>query len=160
MLNVSLVAEEIRRRTLWFPTVPAPPHHHIQRVSRELLAVARGTHKSHEHLRNRLLGLVWITLVLVLILTPAMYLAEHKASGADIDSLWEAFLYSLSQLFTASSVTSPVTQTGKVLQFLSDLYAITIVATLAGSLGAFFLHRREEREAAEQAAATEARAAS
>jgi hypothetical protein len=140
--------------------VAQAPHRHIQRASRELLAVARAEAKSHEILRNRLLAIAWVTIALVILATPVVYLIEHGANGTQIDTLWEAFLFTLSQLVTASSVTSPVTQAGKVLELVFDVYAITVVATLAGSLGAFFLHRREEHEQAAKAEADAADAAS
>jgi hypothetical protein len=132
--------------------VPQPPHRHIQRASRELLAVARGDRRSHVHLRNRLLAILWVTLAVDVLATLAVYLAERHGSGTEIHNLWDAFLFATSQLFTASSVASPSTETGKVLELLFDVYAITVVATLAGSFGAFFNHRREEREHAERPA--------
>jgi uncharacterized PurR-regulated membrane protein YhhQ (DUF165 family) len=136
--------------------VAQAPHTHVQRASRGLLAVARGDRKSHDDLRNRLLAIIWVTLLIMFISTPALYFAERHASGTGIHSLWDAFLFTLSQLVTASSVASPASQTGKVLELAFDIYAITVVATLAGSFGAFFHHRREEdeKDAAKAAKAT------
>ena len=139
--------------------MPQAPHRHIQRASRELLAVARGRRKSHEHLRNRLLAILWVTIVVDAFATVAVYFAERHGSGTDIHSLWDAFLFATSQLFTASSVASPSTETGKVLELVFDIYAITVVATLAGSFGAFFNHQRVENERAEKAEAAQGQTA-
>ena len=67
----------------------------------------------------------------------------------------DAFLFSVSQLLTASSVASPQTDPIKVLELLFDIYAITVVAALAGSFGAFFHRRNQEQDAAKAAAAAE-----
>ena len=127
----------------------AAPHQHIQRASREIFAVARGDSASHIHLRNRVLSIVWVTIALGIVSTFIVYFLERHAEGTQISSLGDAFLFSMSQLLTASSVASPSTSSGKVLELLFDIYAITVVATLAGSFGAFFHKRSEEREQAQ-----------
>jgi hypothetical protein len=130
----------------------AAPHHHIQRASRGALAVARGDSGTHIRLRNRLLSIIWVTVALGVISTIIVYFAERHAEGTQISSLGDAFLFSMSQLLTASSVASPTSESGKVLELLFDIYAITVVATLAGSFGAFFHRRGEEIDAAKAAA--------
>ncbi len=86
--------------------------------------------------------------------TVAVYLAEHHAKGSEIHGLWDSFLFSASQLLTGSSVANPKTNFGKVLEFIFDLWAIFVVASLAGSFGAFFHARskelNEEMERAEE----------
>jgi hypothetical protein len=121
--------------------VAVAPHHHVQRVSRELLAVARGDSATHTHLRNRLLSIIWVTTLLVLIATLIVFFSERHAARAEIHNVFDAFLFSTSQLLTASSVATPTTNTVKVLELFFDIYAITVVAALAGSFGTFF-HRR------------------
>ncbi|CAN5527063.1 hypothetical protein BH10ACT11_BH10ACT11_15060 [soil metagenome] len=123
--------------------VAVAPHHHVQRVSRELLAVARGDSDTHTHLRNRLLSIIWVTLGLVVIATVIFFFSERNAPRAEINNVFDAFLFSTSQLLTASSVATPTTNTIKVLELFFDIYAITVVAALAGSFGSFF-HRRSE----------------
>jgi FtsH-binding integral membrane protein len=135
------------------------PHRHIQRASRELFAVVRGSTETHAHLRNRLLAILWITVVLVIVSTVLVYLFERHAANSQITTPFEAFLFSTGQLLTASSVTSPTTEAGKILELFFDVYALTVVAALAGSFGAFFHKRSEEiRKKHEQEAAAAARA--
>lgn len=128
------------------------PHHHFQRVSREFLAVARGDSATHTHLRNRLLAIIWVTVALGIISTFLVYGLERHATGTQIHSLFDAFLFSMAQLLTASSVASPSTNVGKVIELAFDIYAITVIATLAGSFGAFFHRRSQEHDEATAAA--------
>lgn len=120
------------------------PHRHLQRAGRELYAVIAGSSETHVHLRNRLLAILWVTVALDLVSTIIVYLTERHAAGSQITSLFEAFLFTTGQLLTASSVTAPTTEAGKVLELVFDLYALTVVAALAGSFGAFFHKRSEE----------------
>jgi hypothetical protein len=134
------------------------PHRHVQRASRGLVAVARGKGHAHKHLRDRLLAIIWVTIALDVICTLIVFFAERHSGGTQIHNPWEAFLFSTSQLTTASSVDSPASEVGKVLELFFDVYAITVVATLAGSFGAFFHKLSQDREAREMAVA-EAKAA-
>jgi hypothetical protein len=136
-------------------------HHHINHASREAIAVARGSTATHSHLRRRILTITLVTLFFAVVCTLIVYLAERHAHGTQIHSLFDAFLFSTSQLLTASSVANPTTQPGKVLELFFDIYAITVVATLAGSFGAFFHQRSKEldREKSKLIAKAEAEAA-
>ena len=123
------------------------PHRHIQRAGTEFVAVARGASDTHIHLRNRLLAIFWITVVADVIATGVVWIIEHDASGSQIHDLFDAFLFSTSQLLTAASVASPTTDGGKVLELIFGIYALTVVAALAGSFGAFFHRRGREQDA-------------
>jgi hypothetical protein len=81
-----------------------------------------------------------------LISTLVVYVGERHAEGTEIHNLFDAFLFATSQLLTASSVATPRTNFGKVLELFFDIWAITVVATLAGSFGAFFHVRGKEMD--------------
>jgi hypothetical protein len=121
----------------------AAPHHHIQRAARGTFAVARATEGHQYHLRNRLLTIFWVTVAIACVFTVVVFFTERHAQGTDIHNLFDSFLFTMSQLLTASSVASPATNAGKVLELFFDLYALTVVAATAGSFGAFF-HRRSQ----------------
>jgi hypothetical protein len=127
----------------------------VKHASREVIAVARGSSKTHTHLRRRLAIIFGTTAVFAVICTLVVYFTEHNAKGAEIHSLFDAFLFATSQLLTGSSVANPATDLGKVLELVFDLWAIFVVASLAGSFGAFFHARSKElnaeMERAEQA---------
>jgi FtsH-binding integral membrane protein len=109
-----------------------------------VIAVARGETKTHYHLRRRILIIFGTTAVFAVICTLVIYLTEHDAEGTEIHSLFDSFLFATSQLLTGSSVANPTTDAGKVLELVFDLWAITVVASLAGSFGAFFHARSKE----------------
>jgi hypothetical protein len=77
-----------------------------------------------------------------------MYLLEHDARGSGFDDLGGALFWVSAQLTTVSSqMPNPVTTPGRVLDVAIELWAISVVATLAGSLAAFFHARHaEERD--------------
>lgn len=119
-------------------------HRPVKHASREAIAVARGSTKTHYHLRRRILVILGATVVFAVICTLVTYFTEHNARGTEIHSLFDAFLFSTSQLLTGSSVANPATDFGKVLELVFDLWAIFVVASLAGSFGAFFHARSKE----------------
>ena len=108
------------------------------------MAVARAKTNTHYHLRRRIAIIFGTTAVFALLCTLVVYLTEHNAKHTEIHSLWDSFLFSTSQLLTGSSVANPKTNLGKILELVFDLWAITVVASLAGSFGAFFHARSKE----------------
>jgi len=119
-------------------------HRPVKHAGHEVLAVARGSSRTHYHLRRRLMIIFGATAVFSVFCTIVIYIAEHGAAGTEIHSLWDAFLFSTSQLLTGSSVANPTTSLGKILELVFDLWAITVVASMAGSFGAFFHARGKE----------------
>jgi Na+/melibiose symporter-like transporter len=120
---------------------------HVKNAHREMMAVVQGQTKTHTHLRRRLLTIFLATAFIAVISTLVVYFTESGAKHTEIHNLFDAFLFSTSQLLTASSVAAPKTNFGKVLELFFDIWAITVVATLAGSFGAFFHQRSKEMDA-------------
>jgi hypothetical protein len=116
----------------------------MKHAGREAMAVARGSSQTHYHLRRRLLIIIGGTAIFAVLCTIVVYLTEHSAKGTEIHTLFDAFLFSASQLLTGSSVANPSTNFGKILELVFDLWAIFVVASLAGSFGAFFHARSKE----------------
>jgi hypothetical protein len=116
----------------------------VKHAGHEVMAVARGKTKTHTHLRRRLLIIFGATAVFAILCTLVVYLTEHHAKGTEIHSVFDSFLFTTSQLLTGSSVANPSTDAGKILELVFDLWAITVVASLAGSFGAFFHARSKE----------------
>jgi hypothetical protein len=119
-------------------------HRPVKHAGREAMAVARGSSRTHTHLRRRLLIIFGATAVFAVICTLVVYITEHDAAGTEIHTLFDAFLFATSQLLTGSSVANPATDLGKILELIFDLWAIFVVASLAGSFGAFFHARSKE----------------
>jgi len=54
--------------------------------------------------------------------------------------------WSASQLLTlGSSLSDPVTATGRIIEVAMDIYAVVIIGTISGTLGAYFLHQIDLR---------------
>jgi hypothetical protein len=116
-------------------------------AGRELIAVMRGATTTHRHLRERLVVVVLVTVVVDLVCGVLTFLFERHAPGSDVKSIGSALFFSSTQLLTVSSqMANPLTTAGRVLDVAMEIYAITVVATLAGSFGAFFHRRGMERE--------------
>src|SRR5215212_7153529 len=111
----------------------------------ELGKVVRGETHTHRMLRSRLMFLFVATLALDVVGTALMYLFEHDARGSGFDDAGGALFWVSAQLTTVSSqMPNPVTTPGRVLDVAIELWAISVVATLAGSLAAFFHARHVE----------------
>lgn len=119
-------------------------HRPVRHAGHEVMAVARASSRTHYHLRRRILIIFGTTAVFAVLCTLLIYLTERHARHTEIHTLFDSFLFSTSQLLTGSSVANPTTDFGKVLELVFDLWAITVVASLAGSFGAFFHARSKE----------------
>jgi hypothetical protein len=111
--------------------------------------VLRGESHTHRILRSRLAFLFGVTVVLDAAGTLFMYLLEHDHPGSGFDDLGGALFWVSAQLTTVSSqMPNPVTTLGRVLDIVLEVWAISVVATLAASLAAFFRARHVEHLAA------------
>ncbi|WP_348762573.1 hypothetical protein [uncultured Salinisphaera sp.] len=116
------------------------------RVVHDIWDVFRAASPKHLHLRNRLLKAVTITVVIDLIGSTIMFVAEHGVQGTQITSYWDAVYWTTSQLTTLSApYANPLSTTGQITALALDLYAITVVSTLAGMFSAFFYQHEKER---------------
>ena len=116
------------------------------RMRREAQMVARAETKTHEALRSRLTFLLVATLVVDVLATLAMYALEHDDSRSGFTTMGGALFWVSAQLTTVSSqLPNPVTGPGKALDIGLEVWAISVVATLAASLASFFTARHHER---------------
>ena len=118
-------------------------------MNREVEMVVRGESPTHRVLRSRLTFLVVATLALDVVGTATIYALEHADPRSGFHDWGGALFWVSTQLTTVSSqVPNPVTTGGRVLDVALQLWAVTVVATLAASLASFFRARHEERRAA------------
>jgi hypothetical protein len=107
--------------------------------------VVRGDSHTHRLLRSRIVFLLVGTVLLDAVGTALMYLFEHDHRGSGFDDVGGALFWVSAQLTTVSSqMPNPVTTPGRVLDIVLEVWAISVVATLAASLGAFFRARHVE----------------
>lgn len=115
-------------------------------IIQDIWDVIRAATPTHSHLRDRLISAIVVTLIVDFVGSIAMYTVEKNAQSTEITTLWDAFYWTTSQLTTISStLPNPVTPMGEVISISLNLYAITVVSTLAGMFSAFFYRRGEER---------------
>ena len=109
--------------------------------------VARGVTPTHEHLRSRLVFLLVATLILDAVASVLVFLFERHADGTGITSFGDSLFWTSTQLLTVSSqLPNPISTPARVLDVVLQAYAISAVAILAGSFGAFFHRRGNERD--------------
>jgi hypothetical protein len=112
-------------------------------AAREVGRVMRAVTPAHANLRARLVLVTVVTIVLEALSSVAIYMFERGAHGTEIRTLGDALFWTSSQFSTvSSSIANPLTTGGRILGVVIDFYAITVVATLAASFGAFFHHKR------------------
>jgi hypothetical protein len=119
----------------------------VREGSREVLKVARGVTPTHEHLRSRLLFIIVASVVLDAVASLLVFHFERHADGTEITTLGDSLFWTSTQLLTVSSqLPNPISTAGRVLDVFLQAYAISVVAMLAGSFGAFFHRRGIERD--------------
>ncbi len=115
--------------------------------------VARGVTPTHEHLRSRLTFLLAATVVLDAVATILILVFERHAPGTEITTVGDSLFWTSTQLLTVSSqLPNPISTPARVLDVFLQAYAISAVAVLAGSFGAFFHRRGNERDPPETSA--------
>jgi hypothetical protein len=111
-----------------------------------MLMVARGLTPAHEHLRSRLVFLFVTTLALDAVASLLIFVFERHAARTQITTPGDAVFWTSTQLLTVSSqLPNPISTQARVLDVFLQAYAISAVAALAGSFGAFFHRRSIER---------------
>jgi hypothetical protein len=117
----------------------------LRRTAVEIRSVLRGESHTHRVLRSRLTILAGATLLLDAVGTALMYMCEHDRAASGFHDVPGAWFWVSAQLTTVSSqMPNPVTNAGRVIDIVLEVWAISVVASLAGSLGAFFVARHQE----------------
>jgi hypothetical protein len=113
---------------------------------REIKDVLRAATPTHLHLRSRLAFIFGATIVVDAVASVLILLFERHAHGTEITNLGDALFWTSTQLLTVSSqLPNPISTPARVLDIFLQAYAISVVAALAGSFGAFFHRRGIER---------------
>jgi hypothetical protein len=113
---------------------------------REIRDVARARTPTHLHLRDRLIFVTGATLLIDAVASVLILLFERNAHGTEIHNIGDAVFWTTTQLLTVSSqLPNPISAPARILDIFLQAYAISVVAVLAGSFGAFFHRRGAER---------------
>jgi hypothetical protein len=75
----------------------------------------------------------------------AGFLLERHAQQTEIKTFGSAVFWTTTQLLTVSSqIKNPITIGGRILDVFMEVYAITVIAALAGAIGSFLQKRGQE----------------
>jgi mannose/fructose/N-acetylgalactosamine-specific phosphotransferase system component IID len=110
------------------------------------MGIARGIEGPHRDLRDRILLVLFATLIVDAIGISLVYGFERGTTGSEIATLGDSIFWTSCQLLTVSSqLKAPLSTEGRIVDVFLELYAITVVTTLAGSWGAFFHYQTRKR---------------
>jgi hypothetical protein len=124
------------------------PHKALASAAREAYDVARAATATHRRLRDHLTSILFATLGVDLICALVAFLVERHSPETDIKTFGSAFFWTSTQLLTvSSSVKNPISTGGRALDIFMEIWAITVIATLAGAMGSFLQKRGEEIDA-------------
>jgi hypothetical protein len=114
-------------------------------AAREFRDVLRAATVTHRRLRDRLVVIIVATVGVDLLFAIAAFLLERHSQQTEIKSFGSAVFWTTTQLLTVSSqIKNPISVGGRVLDVFMEIYAITVIAALAGALGSFLQKRGQE----------------
>src|SRR5579859_4392659 len=118
-------------------------------MAAEVRDVLRARTPTHGRLRDRLLAIATVTVGVDVTCAVLAFVFERHQEQSQIKSFGSALFWTTTQLLTVSSnLQNPISFPGRVLDVVMEAYAITVIGSLAGALGAFLLKRGEEHDAA------------
>jgi hypothetical protein len=112
---------------------------------REVRDVFRAATPTHRRLRDHLVTIAVATIGVDLLFSVLGYVLERHSHETEIKTFGSAAFWTTTQLLTVSSqVKNPISTGGRVLDVFMEIYAITVIATLAGAIGSFLQKRGTE----------------
>lgn len=121
----------------------------LSQAGAEVRDVVRADTPTHSRLRDRLVAIALATVGFDLVCAILAFVFEHHEKQTQINTVGSALFWTTTQLLTvSSSIQNPISFPGRVLDVVMEIYAITVIAALAGALGAFLVKRGEEIDAA------------
>jgi hypothetical protein len=123
------------------------PHTVLASSFRELRDVLRAATPTHRRLRDHLVTITIATVGVDLVCAIIAFLLERHSQQTDIKTFGSAAFWTTTQLLTVSSqIKNPISTGGRVLDVFMEIWAITVVAALAGAFGSFLQKRGQEIE--------------
>jgi hypothetical protein len=117
----------------------------LRTTATEVRDVVRAKSPTHGHLRDRLVGIAVATVGVDLLCAVLAVVFEHHAKQSQVTSFGSALFWTSTQLLTvSSSIQNPISTAARLLDVAMEIYAITVVASLAGAMGAFMVKRGAE----------------
>jgi hypothetical protein len=115
---------------------------------REVRDVLRAATATHRRLRDHLVTIAVATMGVDLLCAVLAYVLERHSHETEIKTFGSAAFWTTTQLLTVSSqLKNPTSSGGRLLDVFMEVYAITVIATLAGAIGSFLQKRGAEIDA-------------
>lgn len=93
----------------------------------------------HRRLIARLTLTSGLSLIVLVLGTVSIWLAERGQPGSDIHGFGDAAFFAAVQLLSvSSSLANPVTSTGKIIDVILEGWAVFVITAVAGSFATFF----------------------
>ncbi len=120
----------------------------LRELGGEVRDVVRARTPTHGRLRDRVVAIAVATAGFDLICAVLAFLFEHHQKQTQIETYGSALFWTTTQMLTvSSSIQNPISLPGRILDIVMEIYAITVIGSLAGALGAFLIKRGEELDA-------------
>jgi hypothetical protein len=117
----------------------------VMTAAREFRDVLRAATPTHRRLRDALTAVLTATVGIDLLCAVLAFLLEQHVHGTQISTLGSAAFWTTTQLLTvSSSLANPLSVGGRILDVFMEIYAITVIGTLAGAIGSFLYKRGQE----------------
>jgi hypothetical protein len=114
-------------------------------AAREFRDVLRAATATHRRLRDQLVTITVATVGIDLVCAIAAFLLERHSQQTEIKTLGSAAFWTTTQMLTVSSqIKNPISVGGRLLDVFMEIYAISVIATLAGAFGSFLQKRGQE----------------
>ena len=114
-------------------------------ATREFRDVLRAATPTHRRLRDHFVTIIAVTVGIDLLCAIAAFLLEGHSQQTEIKTFGSAVFWTTTQLLTVSSqIKNPISAGGRILDVFMEIYAITVIATLAGAIGSFLQKRGQE----------------
>jgi hypothetical protein len=114
-------------------------------AAREFRDVLRGATATHRRLRDHLVTILTATVGIDMFCAIAAFLLERHSPQTEIHTIGSAVFWTTTQLLTVSSqIKNPISLGGRILDVFMEIYAISVIASLAGAIGSFLQKRGQE----------------
>ena len=107
--------------------------------------MVRAATPTHGRLRDQLVTIIAVTVGIDLLCAIAAFLLERHSQQTEIKTFGSAAFWTTTQMLTVSSqIKNPISVGGRILDVFMEIYAISVIATLAGAFGSFLQKRGQE----------------
>jgi hypothetical protein len=117
----------------------------LRSAVREAYCVVRATTATHRRLRDHLVAVATATVGVDLVCAVIAFLLERHSNETEIKTFGSALFWTTTQMLTVSSnIKNPISTGARVLDIFMEIWAISVIAALAGAMGTFLQKRGEE----------------